>query len=330
MLSACSSVNRYYDSDKPHHTPEGFKNNYEVMDSPATNDVRYPSTAQKQLVNRSVPLTANWLHANRTQNSATFVGHSTALIQLGGLNILTDPQFSDRASPISFVGPKRQRPPAALINQLPPIDVVVISHNHYDHLDLPSIKKLLEQPSGQPLIIVPIGNGDLIKSMGAKKVQELDWWSSMQLGETRIHSVPVHHWSARTLWDKNCALWGGWVFESKAGRVFFAGDTAYSPDFKDIAKRFESFDFALVPIGAYAPRSVMKSRHVNPDEAVQIHLDLKSKRSMAIHWGSFELTDEPVEQPIIDLESALRKAQLSDDVFFVPKHGATHLFVKGQ
>jgi N-acyl-phosphatidylethanolamine-hydrolysing phospholipase D len=324
----CSSINPHFDPKKSHHTREGFRNNYAVPNSDSRQDKDYSKAVPNQslAIPDALPLNSNRLKDNRTENTATFLSHATVLIQMSGLNILTDPHFSERASPLSFLGPRRSRPAAASIEQLPKIDVIVISHNHYDHMDIPTLRRFLKQVGGEPLILVPIGNGDAIRNMGAKRVVELDWWQSFNLNGSEIYSVPVHHWSARTLWDKNRALWGGWVFDSKAGRVFFSGDTAYSPDFLDIAKRFPSFDLALIPIGAYAPRSVMRSRHVNPEEAVQIHKDLRSKRSMGIHWGTFDLTDEPTSQPLIDLAIAREAAGIGNSEFFVPRHGEIYTF----
>jgi N-acyl-phosphatidylethanolamine-hydrolysing phospholipase D len=326
LLVSCTNFSTYFDSNKKHHTREGFKNNYVVLDPKESDDLKYDPDLSLKIVDVSAPLQSDWLKVNRVQDSMTFIGHSTALLQVNGLNILTDPHFSERASPLSFVGPKRLRPPAAQIEQLPHIDVILISHNHYDHLDLPSLRRLLTHQVKQPLLLVPLGHNTLLEEIGATNVRELDWWDHHDVSGTRFYGVPVHHWSARTLWDTDKALWSGWVIESKKSRVFFAGDTAYSPDFQDIAKRFPHFDLSLIPIGAYAPRSVMKSRHVNPAEAVQIHLDLRSRKSMAIHWGSFLLTDEPVGQPLVDLKSALAKSQVSEDSFFIPAHGATYIF----
>jgi N-acyl-phosphatidylethanolamine-hydrolysing phospholipase D len=326
-VAACTHVNPYYDATKTHHTTTGFKNNHDVLDPPIREDNVYAALdAQLPPTQDAQPFDAVSIGNNRQRRSVTFIGHATVLVQWSGLNILTDPQFSQRASPVEFAGPKRQTAPGASLEQLPHIDVIVISHNHYDHLDLPTIQALIAQPGGQPTIYVPLGNATLLKRLGATAVKELDWWGQDQRSALTITCVPVHHWSARTLWDKNRALWAGWVMESSAGRLFFAGDTAYSPDFKTIGERFGSFDLALLPIGAYAPRSVMKSRHVNPDEAVQIHRDIRSKKTLGIHWGTFALTDEPLGQPLLDLATAKQSVGLSDQDFMVLKHGESYFF----
>jgi N-acyl-phosphatidylethanolamine-hydrolysing phospholipase D len=322
-FSACSQVNTHFNANKSHHRPNGFANNYAVTKGNTTDDTPYRSQRDNPIVFPLFRFESELLKANSTSNSVSFIGHATVLFQLGGVNVLTDPQFSERASPVGFAGPRRVTPPGASIKQLPHIHLIVISHNHYDHLDLASVHGLLQQSDGQPMIAVPLGNGQLLRNLGATRVHELDWWEHIELQGTRISSVPVHHWSARTFLDRNRALWSGWVVENSAGKVFFAGDTAYSPDFKDIGARFGDFDLALIPIGAYAPRSVMKARHVNPSEAVQIHLDLRAKKSLGIHWGSFELTDEPLDEPLRDLENAIREAGLRPDSFFVLNHGQT-------
>jgi N-acyl-phosphatidylethanolamine-hydrolysing phospholipase D len=323
FIGGCTHVNPYFNPAKPHHRPSGFDNNYVVSAANRDEDIKYRPQGETPIAFPLAPFNSELLAANRTRNSVSFIGHATVHFQLGGLNVLTDPQFSKRASPVGFAGPQRLTPPGATIKQLPHIDLIVISHNHYDHLDLPSLYSLLQQPGGQPMIAVPLGNGQLLRALGAKRIQELDWWDHIELQGTRISSVPVHHWSARTFLDRNRSLWSGWVVENHAGKVFFAGDTAYSSDFKDIGAHFGAFDLAIIPIGAYAPRSEMKGRHVNPAEAVQIHLDLHAKQSLGIHWGSFELTDEPLDEPLRDLTKAIQKARLPTDTFFVLNHGET-------
>jgi L-ascorbate metabolism protein UlaG (beta-lactamase superfamily) len=249
------------------------------------------------------------------------------LLQVGGLNILTDPIFSERASPLSWVGPKRKTPPALRVDELPHIDIVIVSHNHYDHLDLPTLRALQAQPGGPPLLLMPLGVGDWLKRQGIGNVQQLDWWQSHPVGEARLHFVPVQHWSARGLFDRFETLWGGWVIESQADgkpfKAFFTGDTGYSKDFIDIQRRFGDFDFAMIPVGAYEPRWFMKSQHVNPAEAVQIHRDLQARQSLGIHWGAFELTDESLDEPATALKSAVHEAGIDPEAFFVTPLGQT-------
>ena len=182
--------------------------------------------------------------------SVTWIGHATVLLRVGGLSVLTDPQFSERASPVSFAGPKRVVPPAPGIDALPHIDAVVISHNHYDHLDLDSVKKLAAQPGGSPRFFVPLGLKEWFSHQGIDDVVELGWWQSRSFKGLEVHFVPVQHWSKRTLTDENRTLWGGWVLRHPELAFFFAGDAGYSRDFADIGARFGGFDLAALPIGA--------------------------------------------------------------------------------
>ena len=261
--------------------------------------------------------------------SITWVGHATVLVRVGGLNILTDPQFSERASPFSFAGPKRVVPPVPALRELPHIDAVVISHNHYDHLDLDSVAQLAAQPGGSPRFFVPLGLKDWFTRRGIEDVTELDWWQSRTFKGLEIHFVPVQHWSKRTLTDENRSLWGGWVLRHPELSFFFAGDAGYSKDFADIRARFGGFDLAAIPIGAYEPRWFMKIMHMDPAEAVQVHKDVNARRSLAIHWGTFDgLTDESLYEPPARLAQERRKAGLGEEDFFVMKHGETRSLLK--
>lgn len=228
----------------------------------------------------------------------TWIGHSTFLLQVDGLNILTDPIFSNRASPVSFAGPKRSTPPAMTLQQLPDIDVVLISHNHYDHLDSATVKALRKkQPDDPPVYFVPLGQKSWFDKRNIENVTELDWWHSGTIGDITFHAVPVQHWSSRSPFDRNKALWAGFLIDSPSLRTLFVGDSGYSDDFKTIAKKLGKVDLALVPIGAYDPRWFMKSAHMNPEEALQVVKDVGAKRAIGMHWGTFALTDEPMAEP---------------------------------
>ncbi|HUD01134.1 MAG TPA: MBL fold metallo-hydrolase [Rhabdochlamydiaceae bacterium] len=256
---------------------------------------------------------------------ATFINHSTVLLQLDKLNVLTDPIFSDIAGPYSFLGPRRVRSPGVAFQELPKIDVVLLSHNHYDHLDIPSIQKLWKRD--HPLFIVPLRNGKLVRSYGVDKVIELDWWQEYRLNAQQSFILtPAKHWSRRGLLDYCKALWGGFVLQSPDLKIFFAGDTAYGEHFKMIKERFGAMNLSLLPIGAYEPRWFMKEFHMNPAEAVQAHLDLESRLSMGIHFGTFPLTDEAIDDPIKHLEESLRARNLTN--FIAPDHGQTICFTK--
>lgn len=254
----------------------------------------------------------------------TLIGHSTVLIQVDGINILTDPHYSKRSSPLSWIGPERIIEPAIRFQDLPPVDVVLISHNHYDHLDLPTLKKLQEAHS--PLFLVGLGNQKLLASEGIKNIIEMDWWGEYVFQSIKIHFTPVQHWSARGIFDKRKTLWGGYLIEASK-KIFFAGDTGYGKVFKMINKKYGKMDVGLIPIGAYEPRWFMKKAHVNPTESVKIFKDLELKSAIGIHFGTFNgLTDEPKDQPKIDLVSALNRENLPPDVFIAPEFGQEYEF----
>ena len=265
-----------------------------------------------------------FLKSNRELPTLTWVGHSTLLIQYKGVNILTDPHFTQRASPVSFAGPKRDTPPGLSIDDLPIIDLILISHNYYVHLDKLTIKTIIKnQPDKTPNIFVPLKLKQCFLDLGITNITELDWQKSIRLGAWEVHAVPVQHWSARTPFDRNKTLWAGWVLETEGFRFFFAGDTGYSKDFKNLGKKFGLFDLAAIPIGAYEPSWFHKKAHVNPEEAVMIHQDINARYSVGIHWGTFIMTDEPVEEPPKRLLDALEKAGISEENFFVMEHGET-------
>ncbi|MDA8482170.1 MBL fold metallo-hydrolase [Pseudomonas resinovorans] len=251
----------------------------------------------------------------------TYINHATLLIQHRGVNIVTDPVWSQRVSPFSFVGPRRHHPPGLELDQLPPIDLILVSHNHYDHLDLESLRGLAERfPLAR--VVSGLGNAMLIRETGFKNVVELDWWQELPLeGGLKLHSVPVQHWSARTRSDTNETLWMGFVIESPDGPFLFPGDTGLGPEFRLIRERFGPMRFAALPIGAYAPRWFMRDNHMNPDDAVQAHKQLESAHSLAIHFGTFNLTDEGQFAPPRDLAKALTDWQVDADDFRVPTPG---------
>lgn len=312
-----------------HHTADGFQNRYLNVPHGLAGFLRWRwerigldiPDVQFSLANNDPA----YLKANRSEPTLTWVGHATFLLQLGGLNILTDPVFSERASPFSFAGPKRWTPPGLAIDELPPIDFVVISHDHYDHLDKISVQALARQPAGAPQFFVPLGIGAHLLEFGypAEKITELDWWDKARFGDATLAATPVQHFSGRWINDRNATLWAGWMIRMAGKQVFFAGDTGYSPDFKDIHARYGAVDLALIPVGAYAPRWFMAPVHVNPAEAVKIHKDLHARHSVGMHWGTFNLTDEPMDAPPIALAEALRAENISPSAFFVMQHGET-------
>ena len=341
LLAGCGTVNPYYDATKKHHRPDGFNNNY--IDNWRENQpsffawqrARWTTTLPAQDASRVKVVTPDlaYLKANTRDVSVTWIGHATALWQLGGLNILTDPHFSQRAAPLSFAGPQRDVPLPVQLADLPRIDVVLISHNHYDHLDAPTVQALNRQAGGPPLFIVPLGMDLWMKAEGVTNVQRMDWWERFTVrapqGEVSIHFVPVQHWSSRTPWDRNATLWGGFVAQAVVDgapySMFFTGDTGYSKDFADIGVKFGGFDFSQIAVGCYLPRWFMQEQHINEEEAVKIHLDVKSKLSMGVHWGTFRLCDDPIDAPIDELPKARKKLGVDDAAFVLFALGQTRV-----
>lgn len=252
----------------------------------------------------------------------TGINHATDLIQFSGLSVLTDPIFSERASPLSWIGPRRVRPPGLAFDELPPIDAVLVSHNHYDHMDLRTLRRLDRRH--RPRFVVPLGNARLLASAGIERVVELDWWQEAVLGDdARATLVPVQHWSGRGLFDRRRALWGGFHLRRGAATAFFAGDTGYGEHFKMIRERLGAPELSLLPIGAYEPRWFMKDQHVNPDEAVRAHLDLGSRLSAGMHFGTFRLTDEGMDDPVTALAESRRAHGVADTAFPALHNGLT-------
>lgn len=252
----------------------------------------------------------------------TFINHVTFLIQTAGMNILTDPVFSERVSPFQWIGPRRIRSPGLSFDQLPKIDIVCVSHNHYDHMDLPTIARLAR--TFQPQFVTPLGNGTILKKAGALHILETDWWQSLDFQALKITTVPAQHWSGRGLKDRNLALWAGFVIQTQEKKIYFAGDTGYGPHFRQIHEQIGEIDLALLPIGAYEPRWFMREQHMNPEDAVLAHSDLKARHGVGMHFGTFQLTDEELDDPVTELELALKKHNITD--FHVLEVGQTQRF----
>lgn len=251
----------------------------------------------------------------------TFINHSTFLLQIDGVNILTDPVYSKRTSPFQWAGPKRMRPPGIRFEDLPPIDYVIISHNHYDHLDEATVKRLKQEHN--PRFITPLGVAQFMETLGITEANDLDWWQSYTVNDTlEILSVPAQHFSGRGMLDRDATLWAGYVIKRPGGNVYFAGDTGYDKEmFTEIGQKTGPFALSLIPIGAYMPEWFMSPIHTSPAEAVQIHKDIRSSQSVAIHFGTFPLADDGQQQPIDDLMKALRDQNIPADDFWVMKEG---------
>ncbi len=255
---------------------------------------------------------------NHSALVVTYINHATILIQVDGLNILTDPIWSPRASPLTFVGPRRVRTPGLELTDLPKIDIILLSHNHYDHMDIPTLKILQERDA--PLVITGLGNRALLQQETIN-AHELDWWESTTIDTTSIYFVPAIHGSARGIFDRNKTLWGGFVIQSTQGNIYFAGDTAYGNHFREIKTRFEPIRLALLPIGHYLPRWMMQSVHMSPDDAAKAHIDLKSANSIGIHLGIFHglgsHNSEKLGEPEADLQKAKNKYAIANKDFYV-------------
>jgi N-acyl-phosphatidylethanolamine-hydrolysing phospholipase D len=341
ILLACSSleVSKKDSPLPPHHTPTGFQNlssslhegshrgfggllRWQLGLGPHETPPVSPEEASHVKAEVVPALVSALRQPDPEKIAITWIGHSTFLIQTQGINILTDPVFSERCSPLPFFGMKRVVPPGLRMEELPPIHLVLISHNHYDHLDAPSIKRLGDSPT----YLVPLGLSKWFDKRGIKNVKEFDWWQSFVLDGLEYHCVPVRHFSGRSPFDRNKTLWSAWVIRSKPGNIFFAGDTGYSPVFKEIGDRLGPMEVSLIPIGAYRPRWFMSPVHVNPPEAIQVLKDSRSERAVASHWGTFKLSDEPLGEPPLYLKKSLEKSGLGEEKFILMKIGETRTF----
>lgn len=261
------------------------------------------------------------LRAGGMNPSITWIGHATVLVQIEGVNILTDPQWSERASPVSWGGPRRLSPPGLRFEDLPRIDVVLISHDHYDHLDLDTVKRLAA--TYDPLFLVPLGLKAWFAENGMTRVEEMDWWQEREYRALKFVCVPAQHFSQRTLTDANQRLWASWSVLSPERRFYFSGDTGYFTFFKEIGQRLGPFDVAALAIGAYLPPEMMKFVHLTPEEAVQAFIDLKAGALLGIHWGTFDLTDEPLGEPPQRLLAEIRRRNIDSSRAWIFKIGET-------
>jgi N-acyl-phosphatidylethanolamine-hydrolysing phospholipase D len=249
----------------------------------------------------------------------TWIGHASFLVRMDGATFLTDPMFSPRASPLSFAGPRRLVPPGVPLNTLPKVDFALVSHDHYDHLDLPSVRALARRGVR---FVVPSGVGELVRRAGGEAT-ELDWWGKTDVGPVTVHCVPSRHFSGRSPFDRNRRLWAGFVVEGPTRRFYHAGDTAAFDGFAEIGRRLGPIDLAAMPIGAYLPRRMMGSVHVSPEEAVQGGLAARASRIAAMHWGTFDLADEPLDEPPRRFRAEAQRLGLGDDQAWVLKIGET-------
>ena len=289
---------------------------FKMLREPRT---RWPRSVE----NKGVPQ----LNVTRTIDdiAVTFVNHATFLIQIGDIAILTDPIWSERASAVRWAGPRRARKPGVAFDDLPRIDLILLSHNHYDHLDLATLRRLRQTFS--PAVLVAAGDARLVGPLGFKDMRELDWWDETPIGDVlKVTFVPSQHSSARGLFDRHRSLWGGYMIESRGRRIYFSGDTGYSKHFSDIKRRLGSPDIAMLAIGAYEPRWFMGPIHMNPTEAVRAHADLGAQHSIGMHFGTFQLTPEDIDQPQADLKAALFQSGVSETEFVTLHEGETRIY----
>ena len=330
LLSSCSLAGQQppVAQGPAHHTAGGYRNLH--VEAPERNffdflamrwfgDTKWADHAARAA---EVPVRDLDIEQVRTPaqvSRITWLGHSTFLLQGRSprgqpVNILTDPAFGDRVSPLSFAGPKRYTRHVVDYAALPPIDVVVISHNHYDHLDAVAIRLL----GDRPLYLVPLGLKPWFVEHGVapERVRELDWWDRATAAGLTFEAMPSQHWSARGLTDRFATLWASWLIHLEGRRIWFAGDTGYNPvQFREIGRAAPGIDIALIPIGGYAPRSFMRLYHVDPEGAIRIHRDVRARQSIGMHWGTYPLTAEGPIDPVVELEKQKRKLGLRDDEF---------------
>ena len=278
--------------------------------------------APPRIVNDGAFLRANARHSVPT---VTWVGHSTLLVQMGHQSFLTDPIWSRTPSPVRWLGPRRFVPPGLPLESLPPIDFVLVSHNHYDHLDLESLEELSER-NPEARFLVPLGNGALLRGHGVRHVEELDWGERRRIGELEIHCLPAQHWSRRGFLDERRALWSSWAVVGPDRRFYFAGDSGAFPGFRQIGDALGPFDLAALPIGAYQPAAMMREWHLDPEQAVRAGLDLRAEHLLAIHFGTFDLSDEPLFEPPLRFRAAAREQGLAPERVWVLDIGETRRF----
>lgn len=327
----------------PHHGPDGrFRNPWSGPKAPrGQGDLirwmwerwrspRAPDPPPEALPRRAPELAEPRVPEETDELRLTWVGQATFLIQLPGLTLLTDPVFSHRASPFRWLGPRRLSPPGLELDALPPVDAVLLSHDHYDHLDAPTVRALRDRFGDDLTWFTPLGYADWLARRGVTRTSELDWWEADHLprgaGAATIRALPARHWTRRRLFDARKRLWCAWSVEWGERRLFFGGDSGFCPAFAEIGERAGPFDVALLPIGAYEPRWFMRSNHMNPEEAAQASRDLGAAATVGMHWGTFRLTNEPPLEPPRRMREAWSSLGLPDSDLYIPALGETIRF----
>jgi len=312
--------------EPPHHVEGGFRNMDPTVQR-ASGAARFKfmwSRAWASARESHVPRRPNdgaGLRAKHMEPTVTWIGHATVLLQLQGVNLLTDPHWSRRASPLSWAGPKRLQEPGLAFEDLPPIHVILISHDHYDHLDVATVKRL--HVVHDPVFVVPLGLKAWLQGEGISRVVELDWWGAVEHGGLRIVCTPAQHFSQRSPWDANTRLWASWAVLGAERRFYFSGDTGYFAGFREIGEKLGPFDLTAMAIGAYMPPAIMRSIHLTPEQAVQAHEDLRGKQLVGIHWGTFDLAEEPLEEPPARMLAEASRRGYAPDRAVIPALGET-------
>jgi N-acyl-phosphatidylethanolamine-hydrolysing phospholipase D len=333
LVSACKTTEPSVSPERPaHHTADGFKNRFhEAIEKSPWVFIRMKYLGGEEFADQEaeahrVPIAQPDLPALRQPSGrpkVTWLGHSTFLIQYRGLNILTDPILSSRASPVSFAGPKRLVATPITYEDLPEIHYVIISHNHYDHLDQESVRQLGSGP--RYLVPLKLKPWFVDEGIAPTQVDEFDWWDEMQFGPLRVTATPCQHWSARGPFDRNKTLWAAWHLALDDFTVWFGGDTGYNEhEFKEIRARLGPVDLGLIPIGAYAPRWFMRAQHVDPTDAIQLHRDIGARQSIGMHWGTFPLSAEPIMEPALLIRQAQQEGLIAEDEFFTLPIGGSY------
>jgi len=326
LMINSKKINPYFESSKIHHTKYGFKNPFlksENQKKKLSDIIKMIITKRpkpKDQITKKIDTNHLIQNINEDQNFITWIGHSTMFLHIYGKTILTDPIFSNRCSPFQFAGPKRYTSPSISIKSLPKIDIVVISHNHFDHLDKNSVKTLSTNTS--TIWYVPLGLKEWFVKLGISNVIELDWFDEYEHNNIKIVCLPSQHWSKRNLFKSFDTLWASWLINIGNYKFWFAGDTGYNElQFRKIGDHYGPLDLAAIPIGAYEPRWFMKNFHVNPEESILIHKDIKSKKSIGMHFGTFLLTTEPIDEPSQKIRDIILNDENFKSEFIIPELG---------